>query len=273
MANKESKIHPTAVIAEGAKIGCNVEIGPYSVIGENVEIGDGTKIYANVTIEGWTKIGKDCEIFPTAIIGCVPQDLKFAGEKSYVVVGDRVKVRECVTIHRGTGHEGLTSIGNDVLLMTCSHVAHDCRLGNNVILASYSGVAGHVVVEDRAIIGGMTGVHQFCKIGRNSMVGGMSRIVQDVPPFVTVSGNPSVVVGLNSIGLARAGMSMASRAEVKKAFKLLYYSNLSLDKAIVTMEKELEKTEAIEHMLSFLRKVERGICRSAKKGEHHEVTM
>ena len=273
MSNKDSKIHPTAVIAEGAKIGRNVEIGPYSVIGENVEIGDNTRIYANVTIEGWTKIGQECEIFPTAVIGCVPQDLKFAGEKSYVIVGDRVKVRECVTIHRGTGEEGVTRVGNDVLLMACTHVAHDCQIGNNVILANYVGVAGHVIIEDRAIVGGMTGIHQFCKIGRNAMVGGMSRIVQDIPPFVIVGGNPSVVAGLNSIGLARSGIAPASRSEIKKAFKILYQSSLSLDKAIITMEEELNKTAEIEHMLYFLRKVERGICRGAKKGEQQEVIV
>lgn len=273
MSNKESKIHPTAVIAEGAKIGRNVEIGPYSVIGENVEVGEGTKIYANVTIEGWTTIGKDCEIFPTAVIGCEPQDLKFKGEKSYVAVGDRVKIRECVTIHRGTGEEGITRVGNDVLLMACTHVAHDCQIGNNVILANYVGVAGHVVIEDRAIVGGMTGIHQFCKIGRNAMIGGMSRIVQDIPPFVIVGGNPSVVAGLNSIGLARAGIAPACRAEIKKAFKILYHSNLSLDKAIETMEQELNKTQEIEYMLTFLKKVERGICRGAKKGECQEVLV
>lgn len=273
MSNKESKIHPMAIVAEGAKIGHNVEIGPYSVIGENVEIGEGTKVHANVTIEGWTAIGKDCEIFPSAVIGCVPQDLKFKEEKSYVVIGDRVKVRECVTIHRGTGNEGVTRVGNDVLLMACAHVAHDCQIGNNVILANFVGVAGHVIIEDRAIVGGMTGIHQFCKIGRNAMIGGMSRIVQDVPPFMIVGGNPSVVAGLNSIGLARAGISPASRAEIKKGFKILYHSNLSLDKAIESMEQELDKTQEIEYMLSFLKKVERGICRGAKKGEHHDVVV
>lgn len=273
MSNENSKIHPMAVVAEGAKIGRNVEIGPYSVIGENVEVGEGTKIHANVTIDGWTTIGKDCEIFPTAVIGCVPQDLKFAGEKSYVFIGDRVKVRECVTIHRGTGDEGITKVGNDVLLMACTHIAHDCQVGNNVILANYVGVAGHVIIEDRAIVGGMTGIHQFCKIGRNAMIGGMSRIVQDIPPFVIVGGNPSVVAGLNSIGLARAGITPAARSEIKKAFRILYQSNLSLDKAIETMDKELDKNQEVEYMLSFLRKVERGICRGAKKGEHHEIVV
>lgn len=265
MLGIDEQIHPTAVITKGAKLGKNVKVGPYVVIGENVVIGDDTKIYPNVVIDGWTTIGKNCTIYAGVSIGGEPQDLKFADERSYVVIGDNTKIRECVTINRGTGEDSETRIGSNVLLMAYAHVAHNCIVGNNVILANCATLAGHVVVEDRAIIGGLSGVHQFVKIGRNAMIGGASKIVQDIPPFVIADGNPATVAGLNNVGIARAGIVAAVRSNLKKAYRILYRSGLTLEKAIETMEQELEMSEEIEHLLRFLRNVERGICRGNKR--------
>ncbi|MBP1764244.1 MAG: lpxA [Firmicutes bacterium] len=259
------KIHETAVIAPGARIGKDVEVGPYAVIGANVIIGDGTKIGPHVVIDGWTSIGHHCVIFPGVSIGAEPQDLKFYGEKSYVFIGNNTKIRECVTINRATGEGEETRVGNDCLLMAYSHVAHNCIVGNNVILANSATLAGHVIVEDRAIVGGLAGVHQFVKIGRNAMIGGASKIVQDIPPFVIVDGNPAKVAGLNNVGLSRAGMSLEVRRNLKKAYRILYRSGLSLPQAIAVMEQELESSDEVEHFMRFLRNAERGICRGRRE--------
>ena len=258
------KVHETAVIYPGARIGKNVEIGPYAVIGENVVIDSGTKICAHAVIDGWTSIGKNCTIHSGAVIGGDPQDLKFTGEKSYVFIGDDCTIRECVTINRATGEGNETRIGNNVLLMATTHIAHNCVLGNHVIISNGTGVAGHATIEERAVIGGLAGIHQFVKIGRNAMVGGMAKIVQDVPPFVIVDGNPAYVAGLNSVGIARAKISTEVRKDLKKAYKILYRSGNTLDQAIAEMEQELAASEEIEHLLRFLRNVERGICRNRK---------
>lgn len=269
--NADSKvvafIHDTAVIAPGARIAKNVEIGPYSVIGEHVEIGEGTVIGPHVVITGWTQIGRDCKIFQGASIGEVPQDLKFKGEKSYVFIGDRTTIREGATVHRATGEGEETRIGNDCLLMALTHVAHNCVLGNNIIMSNLASVAGHVVVEDRAVIGGMAGVHQFVKIGRNAMVGGMAKLVQDVVPFTIVDGHPARVVGLNSVGISRAGISLESRRRIKQAYKILYRSGLSLSQAIEVIEQEVESCEEVEHFLRFLRNADRGICRERRESD------
>ena len=258
------QIHETAVVYPGANIAKDVEIGPYAVIGPNVSIGSGTKICAHAVIEGWTSIGKNCTIYSGAVIGGEPQDLKFEGEKSYVFIGDNCKIRECVTINRATGHEQETRLGNNCLLMACTHIAHNCLLGNNVIISNGTGIAGHVTIEDRVVIGGLTGVHQFVKIGRNAMLGGMARITQDVPPFVIVYGNPAFVAGLNSVGIARAGINNDVRRDLKKAYRIIYRSGNTLEQAIEEMEQELTATEEIEHLLRFLRNVERGICRNRR---------
>jgi UDP-N-acetylglucosamine acyltransferase len=260
-------IHETAVIYPGARIAKDVEIGPYSVIGENVQIGEGTKIGPHVVITGWTSIGKDCKIYQGASIGEEPQDLKFAGEKSYVFIGDRTRIRESATVHRATGEGEETRIGNDCLLMAYTHVAHNCVVGNNVIMSNAAMLAGHAVVEDRAVIGGITGVHQFVKIGRNAMIGGASKIVQDVVPYTIVDGHPAKVVGLNSVGISRAGIPIESRRNIKKAYKLLYRSGLSLPQAISMIEQEVDSCDEVEHFLRFLRNAERGICRERRESE------
>ena len=199
-----SGIHATAVVSPQAHIGKNVQIGPYAVIEDHVSIGDGTIIGAHAVIHEWTTIGENCHIFQCASVGEVPQDLKFKGEKSTTVIGDRTSIREFATIHRATGEGEETRIGNDCLLMAYTHVAHNCVVGNNVIMSNAAMIAGHVVVEDRVVIGGMTGVHQFVKIGRNAMVGGASKLVQDVVPYTIVDGRPAKAVGLNTVGISRA---------------------------------------------------------------------
>lgn len=263
----EASIHETAVVEPGAIIGAGAVIGPYSVIGEHVEIGEGTWIGPHVVISGWTSIGKDCKIYQGASVGEVPQDLKFKGEKSYCIIGDRTVIREGATVHRATGEGEETKIGSDCLLMALTHVAHNCIVGNHVIMSNLGSLAGHAIVEDRAVIGGMAGVHQFVKIGRNAMVGGMAKLVQDVVPYTIVDGHPAKVVGLNSVGISRAGIPLETRRSIKKAYKILYRSGLSLPEAIAVIEQEVDSSEEVEHFLRFLRNADRGICRERRNSD------
>ena len=233
-------------------------------------IGDGTKIGSHVVIEGWTTIGKECQIHHGACVGNAPQDLKFKGEKTFVYIGDNTVIREFVTINRATGEGEETRIGSNCLLMGTVHIAHNCVVGNNVVISNHAGLAGHVTVEDRAIISGLTGVHQFVKIGRNAMVGGASKVVQDVPPFVIADGRPARVCGLNSVGIARAGLSEDVRRNLKRAYRILFRSGLKLSEAITTMEQELDSSEPVDHLLRFLRNVNRGICRSRRDDDATE---
>ena len=265
--SEEVKIHETAVVYPGAQLGKNVVIGPHSVIGPEVVIGDGTVVGPQVVITGATTIGKDCRFYQFCSVGEEPQDLKFQGEKSFVTIGDRTTVRECVTIHRATGEGEKTSVGSDCLLMATVHVAHNCVLGNHVIMSNAAMVAGHVRVEDRVVIGGMTGVHQFVKIGRNAMVGGFSRLSQDVVPYTIVNGVPARAIGLNSVGISRAGVPLDARRKIKQAYKILYRSGYNVTQAIEVIEQEVDSCEEVEHFLRFLRNAERGICRGRRESE------
>ncbi|MBQ7722720.1 MAG: acyl-ACP--UDP-N-acetylglucosamine O-acyltransferase [Selenomonadaceae bacterium] len=260
-------VHPNAVVSPKAIIGENVTIGPFCVIADDVEIGDGSVIGPHAVIEQWTSIGKECRIYQFASVGAAPQDLKFKGERSFTVIGDRTTIREGATVHRATGEGNETRIGNDCLLMAYIHVAHNCTLGNHVIMSNLASCAGHAIVEDRVVIGGMAGVHQFVKIGRNAMVGGMSKLVQDVVPYTIVDGHPAKVVGLNNVGISRAGIPLESRRLIKKAYKILYRSGLSLPEAIAVIEQEVDSCEEVEHFLRFLRNAERGICRERRDFE------
>lgn len=258
-------IHPTAIVDPSSKVHANVKIGPYVVIGPHTEIGEGTQIDAHAVIHPYTTIGARCRIFPSASIGGEPQDLKFKGERSFTIVGDATQIREYVTISRATGEDQQTRVGSHCLLQAYTHVAHNCQVGNHVVMSSFSGLAGHVTLEDGAVIGGMAGVHQFVKIGRTCMVGAMTKVVQDAPPYIIVDGNPARVVGLNNVGLARAGVSAEVKSDLKRAYRLLYRSGLSLVDAIREMEQELHAYEEIEHFLRFLRNCERGIVRTRKE--------
>ena len=262
-----TNIHPSAVVSESARLGENITIGPYCVIGDEVEIGDGSIIGPHAVIEKGTSLGKECRVYQFASVGAPPQDLKFKGERSFTVIGDRTTIREGATIHRATGEGNETRIGSDCLLMAYIHVAHNCTLGNHVIMSNLASCAGHAIVEDRVVIGGMAGVHQFVKIGRNAMVGGMSKLVQDVVPYTIVDGHPAKVVGLNNVGISRAGIPLESRRLIKKAYKILYRSGLSLPEAIAVIEQEVDSCEEVEHFLRFLRNAERGICRERRDFE------
>ena len=257
-----AKIHDTAIVHPGAKIGKNVEIGPYSIIGPNVEIGENTIIYPHVIIDGWTKIGCNNTIFFGASIGLEPQDKKYHGEKSYLFIGDNNIFREYVTINRGTeGGGGETRIGNNNLIMAYCHVAHDCQLSNNIIMSNAANLAGHVFVEDYVVIGGLAGVHQFVRIGKMAMVGAHTKVVKDIPPYVTVDGHPARVAGINIVGLRRNGLLPEVRDEIKRAYKILYRTDLSVSAAIEKMDQDLQTSPEIEHFLSFLRNATRGIVR------------
>ncbi len=268
MNNKNNKVvhlkndNASAVVHPNAKIADDVEIGPYAVIGEHVEIDSGTEIGAHAVIKGWTKLGKNNRIFNGASIGQEPQDLKFDGEKSYLEIGDNNTIREFATIHRGTQEGGgITKIGDNNLIMAYCHVAHDCQLGDDIIMSNSVNLAGHVHVEDGAVIGGLTGVHQFVRIGKMVMVGAASKIVKDVPPYMLVDGNPINVRGINSVGLRRNDIKPKLRRKIKKAYKILYRSDLNVSQAIEKMDQELDSSPMIEHLLRFLRNAQRGICK------------
>lgn len=256
------KIHETAIVDPSAVLGINVEIGPYSIIGPDVEIGDNTIIGSHVVIQGPTKIGQDNRIFAGANLGSDPQDLKYQGEESYLFIGDNNTIREYASITRGTAlGGGETRIGNDNLIMTYAHIDHDCQVGNNCVLVNGSALAGHVVLEDRVIIGGLSGVHQFCRIGQLTMVGACTKVTKDVPPFLLVDGHPAKVMGINIVGLRRNGMAPEIRAEIKRAYKVLYRTELNVTQAVEQLEQELHGYPEIDHFIRFIRNSERGILR------------
>ncbi|MFK5925640.1 MAG: acyl-ACP--UDP-N-acetylglucosamine O-acyltransferase [Desulfuromusa sp.] len=256
-------IHSTAIIASGAELDPSVTIGPYAVIGEHVKIGSGTTVGPHTVIEGHTEIGCDNQIFQFASIGAIPQDLKFAGEVSYLKIGDRNRIREFVTIHLGTDDGGgVTTIGNDNLFMAYAHVAHDCIIKDYVILANAATLAGHVEVGDYAILGGLSAVHQFARIGCHVMASGGSMIGQDVAPYAIVQGDRAKVVGLNLTGLKRRGFSREALANIKSMYKLVFRSNLKLDEAIGKIEEQFNPSASeVATYLEFLKKSERGLAR------------
>ena len=265
LKNEAPDIHPSAVIHPSAIIHKNVVIGAYAYIGENCEIGEGTIIGPHAVIAKNVRMGKENHLYPHAVIGEDPQDLKFADEYSTVVIGDHNLLREYVTIHRATGENCETRIGSYNMLQAYTHVAHNCYFGDHIVMSSFSGAAGHVTVEDHAVIGGMSGLHQFVKIGACAMVGGMSKIVQDVCPYVIADGNPARVVGLNSVGLSRNGITPEGKSLLKKAYRIIFRSGMKLSEAIEEMEQDFPSTPEVEHLLRFLRNCERGLCRTRER--------
>jgi UDP-N-acetylglucosamine acyltransferase len=257
-------IHPTAVVHPTATIAEGVELGPYAVVGERAFIDRGTKLGPHAVVEAFTTVGRDCQIFTGAVVGGVPQDLKYQGGESYCVVGDRNVIREHVTINRATAAGDVTRIGNDNLLMAYVHVAHDCQIGNSCVLANGVTLAGHVVIEDNVTIGGMTGLHQFIRVGKMAMVGAMSRLAQDVPPFMLTEGNPPKVYGLNVLGLRRHGVPPEVRTQLKRAFKLMYRSQHNLGQAIAEMSK-MDTSFELRHLVAFLQSSERGVSGIARQ--------
>ena len=252
-------VHPTAIVHRNAKIGAGTVIGPYATVGEHVTIGRNCRIGASSVIDGLTEIGDDNEIFPMTSIGLVPQDLKFGGELTRVVIGNRNVVREFVTIHRGTkGGGGVTSIGNHNLLMAYTHIAHDCHVGNETIFANGATLAGHVLVEDFASIGAFSGVHQFCRVGRYAFIGGYSVVTRDALPFVKTVGNRARIYGINTIGLIRRGFSQDSLTKLRRAYRYLLHSNTSRALAQIEQDPSLQTPE-IRYLLEFIRSSRRGV--------------
>ncbi|AKA38100.1 acyl-ACP--UDP-N-acetylglucosamine O-acyltransferase [Yersinia ruckeri] len=262
MIDKTAFIHPSAIIEEGAVIGANVHIGPFCYVGSQVEIGEGTVLKSHIVVNGVTKIGRDNEIYQFASIGEANQDLKYAGEPTRVEIGDRNRIRESVTIHRGTVQgTGLTKVGSDNLLMINAHIAHDCIIGDRCIFANNATLGGHVEVDDYAIIGGMTAIHQFCVIGAHVMVGGCSGVAQDVPPFVIAQGNHATPFGINIEGLKRRGFDKESLHAIRNAYKLLYRSGRTLDEVKPEIAEIAEQHPAVKPFSDFFARSTRGIIR------------
>ena len=256
-------IHPTAIVDPAARIAETAEIGPYSIVGAEVEIGPRTRLMAHVYLEGPTWIGEDNLFFPYSTVGVASQDLKYKGERAETRIGHRNRIREFVTIHRGTAGGGLvTSIGDDNLLMAYVHVAHDARIGSHVVLANGVTIGGHVEVGDWAVIGAFTGVHQFCRVGRHAMVGGYSVITQDVAPYsTTVSERESRIFGANKTGLERRGFPSETIDRLHKAFRLLAHSKLNTSQAIARIREELPPTPEIDDLTEFIVSSERGVIK------------
>jgi UDP-N-acetylglucosamine acyltransferase len=254
--------HPTALIDPGARLHDTVEVGAYCVVGGDVSVGAGTRIGPHVVIDGRTRIGERNRIFQFSSIGAIPQDLKYRGEPTELVIGDENVIREFTTLHIGTeGGGGITSIGDNNLLMNFSHVAHDCRIGNRVILANGATLAGHVTIEDFVIIGGLAAVHQFVRLGESSMLGGGAMVVQDVPPFCVVQGDRAGLVGINVEGLRRRGFAPEALKGIRGVYRLLFRSGLPLREAMATARAEAGLVPEVIRFLDFVESSKRGVCR------------
>tara|TARA_B100001123_G_scaffold441321_1_gene582265 strand:+ start:563 stop:1384 length:822 start_codon:yes stop_codon:yes gene_type:complete len=250
----ESKIHPTAIVDDGAKIGDNVQIGPYCCVGPNVVLEEGAILEAHVVVTGFTKVGRETRIFPFASIGYRPQDLKYKGEPSELVIGARNIIREHVTMNPGTEGGGMiTSTGDDCLFMAGSHVAHDCVIGEHVILVNDATLGGHVKINDYAIIGGLSAVHQFVRIGEHAMIGGMSGVEQDVIPFGSVTGNRAHLVGLNIVGLKRRGFDRTAIHDLRAAYRLLFAQEGTLQERLDDVSVLFESNSLVMDIIEFIR--------------------
>jgi UDP-N-acetylglucosamine acyltransferase len=258
MISSLAHIHPDA------KLGSNVTIDPFCFIEGDVVIGDGTHIMPNVCVYSGSRIGKNCKIFPGAVIGAIPQDLKFKGEYTTAEIGDNTTIRECVTINRGTVDKNTSKVGNNCLLMAYAHVAHDCIVGDNVILANGVQLAGHVTVEDHAIVGGLTGIHQFIHIGAHSYVAGQVLVRKDVPPFVKAARDPVSYVGINTVGLTRRNYSKETLDEISKVYHILFVQGHSTSKAIELIETTTTNSPARDQILSFVKNSKLGIIKRHK---------
>ena len=256
-------IHPTAIIDSKADIEGGVEIGPYCVIEKGVSISEGTKIGPHVVIREGTQIGKECQISQFASIGEAPQSVAYKGEKTSLLIGDRNIIREFITLHRGTiKGGGKTVIGNENFIMAYSHVAHDCQIGNQVIMANGATLAGHILIEDHAIIGGLSAIHQFCQIGAHAIISGLTGVSQDVPPYMMAAGSRAKLYGLNTVGLKRANFSEETLRALKKAYRIIFRSGLTLEKALKQVgEDEIAQMIEVQHLIEFIQRSKRGISR------------
>lgn len=254
-------ISSLASVSKDAQIGQNVRIDPFAVIHEDVIIGNGTRIHSNVALYPGTRIGEDCEVFPGAVVGVIPQDLKFDNEYTTVEIGNNTKIRECVTIHRGTSDKMKTAVGDNCLLMTYVHVAHDCQIGNNVILASYTGLSGHVIIDDFAILEGKVAAQQFAHIGKHAFIGGASLIRKDVPPYIKAAREPLTFAGVNSVGLRRRGYSDEQVREIEDIYRTLYVQNSNISKGCEAVLQSMDKTPLRDEIIGFIQSSDKGVIR------------
>lgn len=258
----EVRIHPLAVVEPGAELDGGVEVGPYAIVGGRVRIGARTRVGAHAVVTGNTLIGEDNQIFPFASVGHIPQDLKYRGEDSRLEIGNRNIIREFATLHLGTAGGGMvTRIGDDNLLMNYTHIAHDCQIGNRVIVANGTQLAGHVIVEDYAVIGALSGIHQFVRVGESAIVGGGSMVSQDVPPFCNATGNRATLHGLNVVGLTRRGFGPELLRQLKRAYRIMFRSGLTVAQAAARVRKEIPGVPEVERFVRFIESSSRGVCR------------
>ncbi len=256
-----SEIHSTAIVMDGAELGADIKLGPYSVVGSAAKIGDGTELMSHVVVDGNTTIGSECVIHPFACIGGPTQDLKYDGGNPGVKVGDNTVIRECVTINTATNDGDFTEVGSDCLLMAYSHVAHACKVGDGVIIANGTQLAGDVIVEDFAILEGLCGAVQFRRIGKMAFLGAYTKASRDVPPFMIADGLDIQIRGINKVGMERRGVSEESRAAIKEAYRILYRQKLPLAEALEKIEAELEPLDEVRYLVNFIRSSEVGIVR------------
>jgi UDP-N-acetylglucosamine acyltransferase len=254
-------IHPTAIVHRDAKLADDVSVGPFSIVNEGAQIGAGTKIASHALIDSRTLIGENCSIHHGAVLGTLPQDLKFKGEKTHLVVGEGTTVREYATLNRGTEYRNMTVVGKNCYIMAYAHAAHDCLLGDHVIMANSVNIGGHVEIGDYAIIGGVVPVHQFVKIGAHCIIGGGFRVQKDVCPYALVGGYPLKTMGLNRVGLTRRGFSKETMQVLDQAFRILFKSKLNTSQAVEKIESELEPIPEVKVILDFIAKSERGIVK------------
>ena len=256
------KIHPTAIVAPEAKIGEDVVIGPYCIVGKDVQIGDRTYLQSNVVIDGDTILGTDNKVFHSAVLGTVPQDLKYNGEPTRLRIGNNNSIREFATLNKSATMDEDVNIGSNNLIMAYVHVAHNCQIGNNIIIANAVQIAGHVVINDFASIGGMTAIHQFVQIGRNTFVGGASGVKKDVPPYTRGEGMPYKVAGINSVGLQRKGFSEEAIVNIRKIYKLFYNSGMNVSQALEEAANMNDITPEAQVFVDFVKNSHRGICKA-----------
>lgn len=253
------RIHPSAVVDGGARLGVNIDIGPFAIVGPDCTVGDGCVIAARATLERNVRLGRDVKVGSGTILGGDPQDLKYRGEETWVEIGDRTVIREYTTIHRGTSESHVTSVGAASFVMSYVHLGHDCKVGDGVILSNSVQLAGHVHIEDGAIISGLTAVHQFTRVGRQAFVGGCSRVVKDVPPFLKAVGNPVRLYGLNTVGLQRSGFGAETMSALKSAYRLLFRSDLNVTQGLERARAEVPDLPEVKQFLDFIEASERGI--------------
>ncbi len=255
-------IHPSAVVSDKARIGRDCYIGPYTIVGAEVELGDGVRLESHCVIDGRTAIGEGTHVFPFVSIGLAPQDLKYKGEPAETRIGRRNRIREFVTIHRGSAGGGmLTQIGDDCLIMAQAHIAHDCKIGNEVIMANAATLAGHVTIEDEANIGAYSGVHQFCRVGREAYIGGYSVVVKDALPYALTVGNHARCYGLNTTGMKRRGYSRETIKWLHHAFHLLLSSKLNTSQALDRIREEIADVPEVAELVKFIETSQRGVIK------------